>query len=1213
MITESGEGLVFLLGLPRSGTTLLSALLDDHPEIVCPPEPWIGLALDSIGLVPVGHPADARVIGRATTEFLNVETDEDVRTEAIRGFANAAYNARLGDASILIDKTPRYWHILDRLVEWFPDARFIHLRRDPFDVVASYLKTWSIDLADQLAMGVSSIHVLDIALGLHRIEEFAAEHADRVCTVSYEALVADAAGSMTELHEFLGVPVLVQDKDEYQLGTGVRRVTASALGDKSILSHDHVHTQSVGTGLETLSEEQLRTIYDTIGRKRLVSMGYKKTADELLSRGFKAPAAAKTKGIVQSSERMLAERWERCRSWSDLGLELPPEIESLVQSAQTQIQMATAERGRAEGEYARVLGEHDALAVEHTKLVQDRDALAAEHAKAVEEGNQLAVDLARLAEEHQQAIKQHQQLAEEHTQVSADHELLSKNYARSIEELDSLTRDYERSTEELGTLQDERDRLSEKLSEVYDDLQRTIDAREEIEARAKADHAAASSRHRFLTHEIERVIDAAERTNTQLAEAHDAQRVAIQEELDTVLERERVLDLEVHRVTNAYNHLSEQCKKRIFGFKPLKSWVRERCKRVAQICVWRAGPRPDREWPMVTVVTPCYNAQSTIRETIESVIGQGYPKLQYIIVDGGSTDGTLDVIDEYRDQLSLVISEPDNGMYDAIKKGFQHTAGDVMGYLNADDVFEPGGLWRVAKVFRDRIKVSVAYFEDTINTRGWRTPNAYQPRGIHFYDLLYGKRILFQDGVWWRPEAYRRVHGIDARMRYAGDYDLWLRMSMHYSFYRAPGHVSCFRKQVGQLSESMDRYWEEVEESKQRLRSSIRYRHILRRFPRWVRSKLHAIFDRKPKMFYPHNPGFGLPACEVRPINPNFPRCRLTHSPPDRLLFSTLDTRFGHTLLSRLWRCEDSDTVMIDPDLGQEELDGLYERYYSKHHGVAYPPTRGVEQLYAGYRGSALLPRLAERWVLPERIYRRVIENRFKPWDETSFFELMMMLRGQVNVEDDSVRFLDVGCFNGDLLDRLSTSTNWKTCGSETNQVAAQTARAKGHEIYVGAAEELWSKIPVGTEFDVVYLGQVIEHINDPYAFVRRIKTVIKPGGILVMTTPNLDSVQVKLYGPTWSHWHPPYHRVMFGRRGLKLLGERSGFKLLKMRSASDPGWTVLSQKLNTFGVTGAVPHDYQYTPDEYRRACSLTAWSRIVWDWRNRGDYLLTAFKADI
>ena len=1212
MIHESGEGLVFLLGLPRSGTTLLSALLDDHPEIVCPPEPWIGLALDSIGLVPVGHPADARVIGRATTEFLNMDAGDGVRTQAIRNFANAAYNARLGDASILIDKTPRYWHILDQLVEWFPDARFIHLRRNPFDVVASYLKTWSIDLADQLSTGVSSIHVLDIALGLHRIEEFAEEHADRVCTVSYEALVADTAGSMTELHEFLGVPVLVRDEDEYQLGTGVRRVTASTLGDKNILTHDHVHAQSVGNGLETLSDEQLRTIYDTIGRKRLVGMGYKKTADELLKRGFKAPTAAKNKGIVQSSERMLAERWERCRSWSDLGLELPPEIESLVQSAQTQIQMAINERGRAEGEYARVLGEHDVLAGEHAKLVQDRDAIAAEHAKALEERDQLAIDRDRLSAECGALSQEHQQLTEVHTQVTADHEQLSKNYARSIEELDGLNQDYDRATEELGTLQDEHERLSAKFSEVSEDLQRTIDARDEIEARAKENLAVASSRQRFLSHEIERVTDAAERTHKQLVEASEAQRVEMQEELDAIRERERVLDLEVHRVTDAYEHLAAKRRAWFFGPLGLFAVLGVRFKRFVEKCIARAGPRPEAGWPMVTIVTPCFNAEGTIRETIESVLGQGYPNLQYIIVDGGSTDGTMDIVNEYKDRLAKVISEPDDGMYDAVQKGFQYTAGDVMGYLNADDTFEPGGLWRVAKLFRDRPKMMVAYHEDTINTKGWRTPNAHQPKGIHFYDLLYGKHILFQDGVWWRPEAYKRVHGMDSRLKYAGDYDLWLRMSMHYRFHRAPGHVSCFRKQAGQLSENMEQYWQEVAQSKQRLRDSIGWPQIVRRFPRWIRCKAAALLERRKRLFFPLNPGFGIPDAEVRPINPQFPRCGLTQSPPDRLLFSTMDTRFGHTLLSRVWRCEDSDTAMMDPHLDQDELDHLYATYYSVWQTEPYPPAEGVESPYLGYRGPSLLPRLAERFEFPAKVASRLNRRKLKHWIDVSYDELVWMLKGSAEPSDETVRFLDIGCFNGDLLDRLANHTKWITCGSETNPEAVATARGKGHEIYEGTAEELWCKIPEGVQFDVIYLGQVIEHINDPYAFVRRIKTILKPGGTLIMTTPNLDSAQLDLYGPTWSHWHAPFHRVMFGRRGLKLLGERSGYKLVKMRSSSDPGWTLLSQKLNTYGIAGAVPHDYSFTPEEHHKACSMAAWSRLVWDWRNRGDYLLTAFKAE-
>src|SRR5574338_486367 len=91
--------------------------------------------------------------------------------------------------------------------------------------------------------------------------------------------------------------------------------------------------------------------------------------------------------------------------------------------------------------------------------------------------------------------------------------------------------------------------------------------------------------------------------------------------------------------------------------------------------------------PLISIITVCYNSVKTIEETIQSVLAQDYPAIEYIIVDGGSKDGTLDVIYQYKHKISQIISEPDNGIYDAMNKGIHLAKGDVVGLLNADDIY----------------------------------------------------------------------------------------------------------------------------------------------------------------------------------------------------------------------------------------------------------------------------------------------------------------------------------------------------------------------------------------------------------------------------------------------------------------------------------------------------------------------------------------------
>lgn len=104
----------------------------------------------------------------------------------------------------------------------------------------------------------------------------------------------------------------------------------------------------------------------------------------------------------------------------------------------------------------------------------------------------------------------------------------------------------------------------------------------------------------------------------------------------------------------------------------------------------------------ISIITVCYNSAKTIESTIKSVVSQDYPHIEYIIVDGGSTDGTLPIIETYRNRITTVISEPDNGMYDAMNKGIRAAKGDVVGILNADDIFHDDRvIERVAAGFHD--------------------------------------------------------------------------------------------------------------------------------------------------------------------------------------------------------------------------------------------------------------------------------------------------------------------------------------------------------------------------------------------------------------------------------------------------------------------------------------------------------------------------------
>ena len=125
------------------------------------------------------------------------------------------------------------------------------------------------------------------------------------------------------------------------------------------------------------------------------------------------------------------------------------------------------------------------------------------------------------------------------------------------------------------------------------------------------------------------------------------------------------------------------------------------------------------QWPRISIVTPSYNQGEFIEETIRSVLLQGYPNLEYIIVDGGSTDNSIEIIKKYEKYLSYWVSEPDKGPSDAINMGWQKTSGEIIAYLNSDDAYFPGALATVAEAFQQNPQAQAIYGKEfRINKEG---------------------------------------------------------------------------------------------------------------------------------------------------------------------------------------------------------------------------------------------------------------------------------------------------------------------------------------------------------------------------------------------------------------------------------------------------------------------------------------------------------------
>lgn len=181
--------------------------------------------------------------------------------------------------------------------------------------------------------------------------------------------------------------------------------------------------------------------------------------------------------------------------------------------------------------------------------------------------------------------------------------------------------------------------------------------------------------------------------------------------------------------------------------------------------------------PKISVVTPSYNHARFIEATLRSVINSGYPNLEYIVVDGGSTDGTADIIRHYADRLAYWASEPDHGQTEALIRGFSHATGDIFAYLNSDDLYEPWTLREVGEFFLTHPHVAVVYGDGIwIDIDG----HPIRPKKEHPFNRfiwLNDHNFIPQPSTFWRRTLYEKVGGLDPAFSLAMDADLFIRFA----------------------------------------------------------------------------------------------------------------------------------------------------------------------------------------------------------------------------------------------------------------------------------------------------------------------------------------------------------------------------------------------------------------------------------------------------
>jgi glycosyltransferase involved in cell wall biosynthesis len=230
---------------------------------------------------------------------------------------------------------------------------------------------------------------------------------------------------------------------------------------------------------------------------------------------------------------------------------------------------------------------------------------------------------------------------------------------------------------------------------------------------------------------------------------------------------------------------------------------------VAEFAIPLEERKAKTEWPRITVVTAVYNGEEYLEATMRSVVGQGYPNLEYIVVDDGSTDGTAEIIGKYEGAVSCWLRQENQGLYAALNAGFARSTGEVMGWLNSSDLLQVNGLFTVGGIFRELREVEWITGRPTkISATGSTIDVLPVPRWSRGRFLAGANKYIQQESTFWRRSLWERAGGrLSTEYRAEGDFELWVRFFRHARLHSVNALIGGYRLHEDALSSSnMERY-----------------------------------------------------------------------------------------------------------------------------------------------------------------------------------------------------------------------------------------------------------------------------------------------------------------------------------------------------------------------------------------------------------------------
>ncbi len=204
------------------------------------------------------------------------------------------------------------------------------------------------------------------------------------------------------------------------------------------------------------------------------------------------------------------------------------------------------------------------------------------------------------------------------------------------------------------------------------------------------------------------------------------------------------------------------------------------------ICVGADRDPPLRNnMNLISIITPSFNQARYLEQTIQSVLGQDYPRIEYIVVDGASTDGSVEIIKKYESKLAYWVSEKDSGQADAINKGLAKAKGEIVAWLNSDDYYLPGAVSAAVKTFDENPEIVLVYGNMLAVDEHGKAFNTLKYRQLTLQDLLCFQ-IIGQPAVFFRREALEKSGMLDSTFHFLLDHQLWIRIAQHGKILHVP-------------------------------------------------------------------------------------------------------------------------------------------------------------------------------------------------------------------------------------------------------------------------------------------------------------------------------------------------------------------------------------------------------------------------------------------